>query len=131
MRSADVGSHSTKMSQQVWPCRVYGGVCYGLTCEAATGTPTHTLQGQTCSVISVVWSPDGRLLTTGSSDCTVRLWDAAKGTVTRVIQDARGKWVLSVAWSPCGRLVFAVADGRVVHVYRANLQGQCGVPASL
>jgi WD40 repeat protein len=39
----------------------------------------HTLEGHTQSIISVAFSPDGTRVVSGSSDNTLRLWDAASG----------------------------------------------------
>ncbi|MCC3332030.1 WD40 repeat domain-containing protein [Nocardia abscessus] len=76
--------------------------------QATTASPpdthTTTLTGHTDWVRAVAFSPDGRLLATGSDDRTVRLWDPATG---HQVGDPLGhtNLVFSVAFSPDRRLL--------------------------
>ena len=42
-------------------------------------TPIHTLKGHTAEVGPMAFSPDEKVLATGSEDGTVRLWDPRTG----------------------------------------------------
>jgi WD40 repeat protein len=47
--------------------------------NVASGEPIHHAGGHTDTVTGIAFSPSGRLLASGSLDCTVRLWDPATG----------------------------------------------------
>ncbi len=67
-------------------------------------------RGHTQRVTSLAWSPDGKVLATGSLDETIRIWEASFESPGAVDSDAAT--VGSVAWSPDGSvLASASPDG--------------------
>ena len=61
----------------------------------------------------VAYSPDGRLLASGSADKTVRIWDLATGQEIRTLV-GHTDWVTGVSFSPDGRrLASSSYDGTV------------------
>jgi WD40 repeat protein len=53
--------------------------------EVASGREVRTLRGHTDYVFSVAFSPDGRLLASGSADKTIKLWEVATGREVRTL----------------------------------------------
>jgi WD40 repeat protein len=79
------------------------------------------IEGHSDWVTSVAFSPDGKMLVSGSHDGTVILWDVATGKQLRAIEDHRlnGKpfEVVSVAFSPDGKRVASASSDKTVRVW--------------
>ncbi|RJE26741.1 NACHT domain protein, partial [Aspergillus sclerotialis] len=76
----------------------------------------QTLEGHSGIVNSVTFSPNGRLLASGSSDRTVRLWDPAAGVLQQTLE-GHALPVSSVAFSPDGRLLASGSDDKTVRLW--------------
>jgi WD40 repeat protein len=68
-----------------------------------TWAERRLLSGHTAGINAVAFSPDGRLVLTGSDDNTARLWEAPAGKPVATLSGGGG--VTAVAFSPDGRLV--------------------------
>jgi WD40 repeat protein len=85
----------------------------------------------------VAFSPDGKLVVSGSDDNTVRLWDAATGAARQTLQ-GHSESVRSVTFSPNGKLMVSGSDDNIVRLWdaatgvaRQMLEGHSGWVSSV
>ncbi|RYP72075.1 hypothetical protein DL771_004406 [Monosporascus sp. 5C6A] len=64
----------------------------------------QTFESHSDWVDTVAFSPDGQLLTSGSIDNTIRIWDTKTGTLLQTLE-GHSDWVDTVAFSPDGQLL--------------------------
>ena len=84
--------------------------------DVATGQNTVTLRGHSSFVLSVVYSPDGQSLASGSADNTVKLWDIATGQNTATLR-GHSFVVFSVAFSPDGQTLASGSADKTVKLW--------------
>ena len=78
------------------------------------------LQGHDREVNSVAFSPDGSKIISGSSDKTIRVWDASTGI--EMLPPLRGHdgSILSVAFSPNGSKIISGSDDKTIRVWDSS-----------
>jgi len=91
----------------------------GLKLLKTSKTPAITVAKHTQHVQSVAFSPDGKYVTSGSWDNSVKVWEVLTG---RLVSDCRGHTgsVLSVAFSPDGKYVGSGGGDATVKVFEAQ-----------
>jgi WD40 repeat protein len=81
------------------------------------------LEGHSKFVNAVVFSPDGHLVASASSDRTVRVWETATGQCRSVLEGHSG-YISAVVFSPDGQLVASASGDSTVRVWE-TATGQC------
>ncbi|MCJ1251829.1 hypothetical protein MMC30_009067, partial [Trapelia coarctata] len=78
----------------------------------------QTLEGHSDPVCAVAFSPDGKQLASGSSDETIRLWDAATGAMLQTLE-GHSDSVGAVAFSPDGKQLASGSSDETIRLWDA------------
>jgi len=89
----------------------------------ANGAPQGPLQltGNRAPVFALAFSPDGKLLASGSDEGTVRLWDSDTGDLLATYPGHQQR-VSSIAFSPDGNQIYSASHDGTVRVWASSGQ---------
>ena len=87
--------------------------------DAGTGEEKMRLTGHTWGMHSMVLSPDGNILASGSEDTTIRLWDMHTGEHKRTLNGHKHR-VYSVAFSPDGKTLASGSDDNTIRLWNVD-----------
>ncbi|PQE28651.1 vegetative incompatibility het-e-1 protein [Rutstroemia sp. NJR-2017a WRK4] len=76
----------------------------------------QTLEGHSSWSTSVAYSPDGKMVASGSEDETIRLWDTMTGTALQTLE-GHSSWVTSVAFSPNSKMVASGSNDKTIRLW--------------
>ena len=84
--------------------------------------------GHAGGVYSVCYSPDGQHVISGSSDNTIRIWDAETGAAVGEPLKGHTGTVFSVAYSPNGQHLISGSDDNTIRIWDAETGAAVGEP---
>ena len=79
----------------------------------------QTLTGHSNSAYSAVFSPDGKTIVSGSSDNTIKLWDAVSGNLKQTLT-GHSDFVVSIAFSPDGKTFASGSVDNTIKLWDAS-----------
>ncbi len=82
----------------------------------------RTLEGYYSAVNCVAFSPDGKVLASGSDDQTIKLWDVQTGRTLQTLMGHSGN-VFSVAFSPDGKVLASGSGDRTIKLWDVQTGG--------
>lgn len=86
--------------------------------------PPITLAGHKNAASAAGFTPDGKLIVTGSFDKTLKIWDAATGAELRTLEGHAGQ-VLTLAISPSGRQIASGSRDNSVKLWQTFIPTPC------
>lgn len=91
---------------------------------------TATIEGHLEAITILQFSPNGRLLASGSGDTTVRFWDLNTQTPFDDYGKAHKHWILCLSWAPNGKIVASACKQGLIGLWIGATGQQHGQSSS-
>src|ERR1700761_9371440 len=88
----------------------------------------QTCLGHQSYVKSVAFSPDGSRIASGSSDHSIRIWDADTGQAVGEPLLGHTDWIISVVFSPDGHKIASGSRDQSIRIWDAETRQAVGEP---
>jgi ribosome assembly protein 4 len=88
---------------------------------------TATIEGHLEAITVLQFSPNGKLLASGSGDTTVRFWDLNTQTPFDEYGQAHRHWILCLSWSPNGKIVASSCKQGLIGLWIGATGKQYGI----
>lgn len=75
-----------------------------------------TISGHTKAISCLKFSPDGKVLATGSADKTVRIWNVTDGKIDKVIGGHK-LGISDLSWTSDGRFIGTCSDDKSLKLF--------------
>ncbi|KIJ58283.1 hypothetical protein HYDPIDRAFT_59527, partial [Hydnomerulius pinastri MD-312] len=111
---------SKSVLRTLWTHKLRHGVCFTPEQPQTWPTAVQVLLGHTSSIWSVAYSPDGQHIVSGSSDKTIRIWNARTGQLVTDPLQGHTSSINSVAYSPDGQHIVSGSSDKTIRIWNAR-----------
>ena len=84
--------------------------------DASTGAEVAKLVGHIKAVLSLAYSPDGRMLVSGDAGGTLFVWNPTDRRMLTRLESDRGK-VWGLGFTPDGKTLISAGEDRLIHLW--------------
>ncbi|KIJ65625.1 hypothetical protein HYDPIDRAFT_66323, partial [Hydnomerulius pinastri MD-312] len=104
----------------LWTQKLKHGVCFTPDQPQTWPTGVQMFSGHADSIQSVAYSPDGQHIVSGSSDKTIRIWNARTGQLVTDPLQGHTDSIWSVAYSPDGQHIVSGSWDKTIRIWNAR-----------